>query len=308
MAVTRATSCLLYGDSGDGKTALIGELAEHVFATSGKITRLYCADPGGWRTVQPYVDLGIIEAIDCLSLQRPWEWTMAIVRGKVPTPLGAWVLDPERNAKVGMYAFEGFTGIADVLMQDLARKAAEGINIGGQAPATKFQEGDAKIAGNSPAHYGNVQTQLTMAAQESFHLAAEYVVWTALARRATDNDTNAPILGPQIVGKALTSEAPRWFAYTFRAMATPPDAITKKEGSHTLFFDDHTDITMPGAKGLGNSRAPLDAVRIPPITPASIVTALRLMKEASEGAEGKIRARLATAGVALPTNALPEDR
>jgi hypothetical protein len=133
-------------------------------------------------------------------------------------------------------------------------------------------------------------------------------MWTALARRATDNDTNAPILGPQIVGKALTSEAPRWFAYTFRTMATPPDAITRKAGTHTLFFDDHTDITMPGAKGLGNSRAPLDAVRIEPITPASIVKALAALKEASEGAEGKIRARLATAGVALPTNALPEDR
>lgn len=295
-------SILIYGDTGDGKTPMIGEYAEYLYRTEQRITRLYAADPGGWRTVQPYVDLGIIEIVDCLAYPRPWEWTMAIVKGKVPQP-GAdgqvrWVLDPARNARVGCYAYEGFTGICDVLMQDLARKAAEGINVGGQAPATRFQEGEAKIAGNSPAHYGNVQTQITMAAQESFGLDGADVIWTALARRASDNDTNSPILGPQIVGKALTSEVPRWFVYTFRIMAIPADPITKTAGRHTLYFEDHTDVTTPGAKGLGNSRLPLDAPRVEPVTPASLVTALERIKSASREAEVKIRERLA--GLPLP--------
>jgi GTPase SAR1 family protein len=78
-------SILLYGDSGDGKTALIGELAEYLFRTERKVTRLYNADPGGWATIQPYVNLGIIELIDCLAIPQPWEWLDAISRGKVPT-------------------------------------------------------------------------------------------------------------------------------------------------------------------------------------------------------------------------------
>jgi hypothetical protein len=183
-------------------------------------------------------------------------------------------------------------------MQDLARKAAAGTNIGGQAPAIKFREGEVSIAGNAPAHYGNVQLQLTMACQESFHLPDAYVLWTALARRASDNDTNATILGPQIVGKALTSEVPRWFVYTFRVMATPPDSLTKAAGKHVLLHEDHTDITMPGAKGLGNSRAPLDAPAVPPIEPASLVKALELIQSGTRAAEAAILRRLE--GMELP--------
>ena len=303
MAGRCRTSILIYGDTGDGKTPMIGEYAEFIWRTEQRITRLYSADPGGYETIRPYVDLGIVDPVDCLSYPRPWEWLMAIAKGKVPeaqptTGEARWVIDETRNAKTGVYAYEGFTGIADTLMQDLAKRAAEGRNIGGQSPAVMFQEGDTKIAGNSPAHFGNVQTQLTIAAQESFGHEGKDIVWTALARRASDNDTNAPILGPQIVGKALTSEVPRWFVYTFRIMGIPADPLTKQGAKHTLLFEDHTDITMPGAKGLGNSRLPLDAPRVEPVTPASLVLALEKIRSASREAEAKIRERLR--GVPLP--------
>lgn len=279
------------------KTALIGEYAEYLYRTEQRRTRLYCADPGGWATVEPYVRLGIIDAVDVVGVERPWEWLDAITRGKVLRG-EKWVLDEAANRDIGCYAFEGFTGIGDILMQDLSRKAGGGTNVGGQAPAVKFSEGEARIAGNSPAHFGTVQGQLTMACQESFHLTGADVIWTALARRASDNDTGSPILGPQIVGKALTSEVPRWFVYTFRVMAIPPDPLTKAPGRHILFLNDHSDITTPGAKGLGNSRIPLGADPIEPIEPASLVRALNVIENASREAEAKIRERLA--GLTLP--------
>jgi len=288
--------------SGDGKSALVGEYAEFIYRTEQKKTRLYNADPGGWQTIKPYVDLGIIDLVDCLGYPYPWEWLDAISKGKVPTPDGKWVLDEARNADIGCYAFEGFTGIADVLMQDLARKAGAGNNVGGQAPPVKFTERETKVAGNSPTHYGTVQTQLTMACQESFHLGEVDIIWTALARRANDNDTGSPILGPQIVGKALTSEVPRWFVYTFRVMGMPADALTKSPERHILFFNDHTDINTPGAKGLGNSRIPLGSTPIEPIEPASLVLALETIQSKSREAEAAIRGRLA--GIPLPNGRL----
>lgn len=285
-----ATTILLYGDSGDGKTAQVGALAEYVYLTLGKKkTRLYCADPGGWATIQPYVSLGIVEPIDCTGFPA-WEMLDAITKGKVRRD-GKWVVDVPED--LGAVAYEGYTGLADVLMQSLAKDASQNKNIGGQAPAVKFTQGDASFASNSPAHYGIVQTQLTVCSQESFRLPVDYVVWTATARRAADNDTTATILGPQIVGKALTSEVPRWFNYTFRLMAIPPDELTKRPGSHRLYFSDHTDMTLQGAKGLGNDRLPLDAEALPPyIEPASVVKALESIRAGSLSAEGKIRARL----------------
>ena len=285
-----STTLLLYGDSGDGKTAQVGELAEHVMITTGKRTRLYCADSGGWATVQPYVNLKVIEPIDCTNLPA-WEMLDAITKGKVLRG-GKWVEDLPPD--LGMIAYEGYTGLADLLMQSLAKDAAKGKNVGGQAPAVRFTQGEASFASNSPAHYGIVQGQLTTCSQESFRLPVEYVVWTATARRAADNDTTATVLGPQIVGKALTSEVPRWFHYTFRVMAIPPDELTKRPGSHRLYFSDHTDMTLQGAKGLGNDRLPLDADGLPPfIEPASVVKALDLIRRGSGQAEAKIAARLA---------------
>lgn len=240
--------------------------------------------------------------VDCLAYERPWEWIDAVTRGKVPTPEGKWVLDAARNTRVGAFAFEGLTSMGNTLMQDLARKAAKGINIGGQAPPIKFREGEVDVAGNSPAHFGNVQGQLTMACQESFHLPGEVdVIWTALAKRGSDNDNQATVLGPQLPGKALTSEVPQWFVYTFRVMSVPADALTGRKGRHILLVEDHTDITLPGAKGLGNSRTPLDAEAMKPIEPASLVGALEQIRSASRGAEEKIRGRLE--GLALPADA-----
>jgi hypothetical protein len=296
-------SILLYADSGFGKTAQIGEWAEHIYRMEQRITRLYCGDPGGFATIQPHVSVGIIEVVDIVGMPRPWEILDAISKGKVVDPGGRWVLDPARNARVGCYAFEGFTGFGDLLMQDLAKKAAGGVNVGGQNPNVKFTEGTTTVAGNAPSHYGTVQTQLTMAAQESFHLDGADVIWTALARRATDNDTNATILGPQIVGKQLTSEVPRWFNYTFRLNVVPADVLTKAKARHVLHVEDHTDLSMPGAVALGNSRIPMYVGEIDPIEPASLPKAILLLESKGREAESKLRERLG--GLPLPNEPAP---
>lgn len=300
---------LLYGDTGDGKTPMIGEYAEADFIRTGKITRLYAGDPGGWRTIIPHVRLGIIRVVPVRDLPFPWEWVDTISKGKLPVavpnqPNPKWIVDKAENDRTGTYAFEGMTAFADILMQDAAREAAAGRNIGGQPPAFKLQQGETKWAGNSQSHYGNVQTVMQMAIQESLRLPGN-VIWTAMAKRASDADLNSPILGPQLVGKAVTSDIPRWFVFTFRLMAIPGNDLTGKKAEHRIYFDDHEERNTSGAKGLGNLRMPLDAFdadaagndkNIPPyISPASIMEGIRLWREGAHRATNTLLARVTAA-------------
>jgi hypothetical protein len=307
-ALKEGISILLYGDTGDGKTTLIGEYAEDKFKRTGLITRVYTADPGGWRGLIPYVKLGIIEIVNLANMPQPWEWISEVIKGKLPVSVGSavnWVLDPAANARVGVYAFEGGTAFGDVLMQDMSRKNAEGQVVGPQPPNFRVTEGKVKWAGTSPSQFGSAQTVLTIAVQESFKLSGD-VIWTCMARRAGDADTTAPILGPQFVGKALTSDAPRWFVYTFRVTTIPGNEVMKTKTEHRLYIEDHAEVTtgvgadgkpaMNAQKSLGNSRMPLDGDEITPfVAPASVVKAINLIDQGGSTALEKIRARVAAA-------------
>lgn len=56
------SATLLVGPSGSGKTSLIGTYAEYVYEKTGKITRYYAADPGGYGDkVQALIGMGIIQ-------------------------------------------------------------------------------------------------------------------------------------------------------------------------------------------------------------------------------------------------------
>src|SRR5689334_8721312 len=77
---TKNLSILLFGNTGSGKTAQIGELAEYYFKKDKKTTRLYAADPGGWITIDPYIELGIIELVPYFG-DNPWFWIDNAVRG-----------------------------------------------------------------------------------------------------------------------------------------------------------------------------------------------------------------------------------
>jgi hypothetical protein len=303
-------SILLYGDTGKGKTTLIGEYAEDKFKKTGLKTRLYTADPGGWRSIVPHVKLGIIEVINLVGMPRPWEWISEVVKGKLPIGVGPdgmplWGIDAKANAAVGVYAFEGGTAFGDILMQDMSKRNAAGNVIGPQPPSFRVSEGTASWAGTSPAQFGSAQTVLTIAIQESFRLPGDKI-WTCMARRAGDADTTAQILGPQFIGKALTSDGPRWFTYTFRPDVIPGNEMLKTKTEHRLYIEDHMETTMgvgPDGKpamntqkALGNSRIPLDADPIVGyVSPGSVVKAIEMIEAGATLALERIRARVAAA-------------
>jgi hypothetical protein len=290
----------LYGDSGDGKTAQVGEFAKWLFKTTGgkidpktervvggKRTRLYSADSGGWSTVQPLVDVGIVEVVPLVTLPNPFSWVNKITLGMVPKVVGgkiAWVKDLEG---IGCVAFEGETAFSDRMMQAMADMAAAGINIGGDG-AFNFMDGDLKVGSNNRGHYMQAQSALSRAISQSQWMLPDdmFVIWTAMARRGED-DNQSQVLGPQAAGKALTNDLPRWFVYTFRLAAEP---VQGKGVVHRLYMEDHKDRDLKGAKGLGNARVPMmmneAKVKIPEfIEPASLVKAYEVVLAASAEAK-----------------------
>lgn len=294
-------SILEFGDTGDGKTVQFGELARSGFLTHGQKSRLYTWDEGGYRSIMPLVRKGIIDVVDCRGLSAPFDYLDKASQGLILDREQKWVKDP----LVGdLYAigFEGLTEGGDLLMREMSDMSAKGINIGG-AGAFNFTNGTLKVGSNNQSHYGQAQSHLSAVVKRSFRIPyndAEggYIVWTAAARRGADGDTGSTVLGPQIVGKALTSEVPRWFVYTFHLLSIPEDPLLKRKGEHRLYFRDHFDPATPGAKVLGNDRVPLGVDPLPAyISPADLPKALAMieakMREADLALDAQMTAVLA---------------
>lgn len=296
--MAKKQTILLYGRTRAGKSTQIGELAEYVWRNTKKKTRLYSIDKGGIDPLLPYVELGIIEPVlqeDC----DPWIFLNKAVRGYIRDKNGKWVLDKDANSQVGFFAFESMTAFADALMTSLAVKAADNVNIGGGA-SISFSVADSgeslKISGNNMSHYNVVQMRITEEVWQSQKLNADYIMWTASVSKDDDPNSTAKVLGPEVVGKKLTAEVPRWFNLSFRIDCTPASKMPPKPESHILYLGNSLDAAAGNAVSLGNTRIPLDAPVLPSsIEPASIVQALKMIDGSQSAALEKIAARLGLA-------------
>ena len=286
------TTILMYGRTNSGKTAQIGELAEYVFKTTGKKTRLYTADRGGTITIAPHISLGLVEAVE-MGSQDPWIFLNKAVRGYVKDEKGKWV--PGNNANIGLFAFESLRSFAESLMASMAEKAGQNVNIGGGSNVSFSINADGeslKISGSNMAHFGVAQSRITEEVWQSQRLDAPYILWTSSVSKDEDTTAAGKILGPDVIGKALTAEVPRWFNLTFRLDVIP--AQQGKPERHLLYLGNHVDAGAGNASGLGNTRLPLDAPKLEKniIEPASLVAALQLIDRGREAAIKAINERL----------------
>lgn len=288
----KAQTILLYGRTNAGKTPQIGLLAEHVYKTTGQRTRLYTADKGGTNTIRPYIELGIIEAIE-MANTSPWIFLNKAVRGMIRDPQGKWI--KADNSGVGFWAFESMRAIAEAMMLDMAQKSATGTNIGGGSNIAFQVQGDGetlKVSGSNMAHFGVAQARMTEEIWESQRLPGQFVLWTSSVSKEDDGLAAGKVLGPDVIGKALTSEVPRWFDYTFRIDVLP--AQQGKPERHILYLGNHIDVGAGNAAGLGNIRRPLDAPALVTntIEPANIVQALTTLDQGRDLAKDAIKLRL----------------
>jgi hypothetical protein len=282
---------LLYGRTRAGKTAQIGELAEHVMATLGKKSLVYTIDKGGTGPLIPYMELGLIDLV-CIDETDPWHFMNRVSNVFVRDEKGKWVKADLSN--YGMIGNESLTGFSDAFMASLAEKSAGGLNVGGAANVN-FVVNDGtdsmKIGGNNMGHYNVVQTQLLKEFWNSQRLDVPFIVWTASSTRDDDVNSSGKVIGPAVAGKALTSELPRHCDLCFRIDCTP--AQSGKPERHILYLGNSVDMAAGNATSLGNTRIPLGGPELPAtIEPASLVKALKLIEEAEKKAKEVIEKRL----------------
>lgn len=152
--------------------------------------------------------------------------------------------NPENGLdKIGLYAFEGLTAFANIMMAKMSDRAASGEKLGPDA-AVRLLDGKTWVGGSGLAHYGMAQRRVLDAIEKSRGLPC-YTCWTALQMRATDTDISLPVFGPEVVGKALTASVSRSFANSFNIAEVPTGGGKKERRLYITTWFDQQNPTIP---------------------------------------------------------------
>jgi hypothetical protein len=226
-----AAATLVYGDTGSGKTTLIGTFAKWVWRKFHVVTRLYTYDPGGYSDdILALVKLGIIEVwrvytrdpqglrgLPSETIQRAAQgwWPAEIDPATGESPLGIRLEEPPADLRFAM-AQDGLTSMCDWSMDDMGQRAAFG-TLGGEGSNLKtIESGDLKMGVGNRASVGFVQNKVRNWVLNS--LAVRNLVtaplFTALELKVLDSDRGLPLYGPKIAGQAKTTDVPAWFGAT----------------------------------------------------------------------------------------------
>lgn len=289
LTLPQELSVLLWGDTGHGKSTLIAELIEELYVQHGTTAAVFLADRG---SVKPYKLLAAHGAATLYTINggNPWLWVHHALRGEVRNEKTQTyeTVAGDGNEGVGLIVHEGLTAYAELLMSTMASMSSAGTNIGGEgAWNVTIREGSdsLKVGTSNMAHYGMAQLQI----REGVLAEKPPVphIYTAGARRG-ESAANTPILGPLVIGDALTGQLPRWMDYTFRC--------SMSGGKYHLHLSPHTDPQLgPRTVVLSNPRLPKAGtkVKVPAsIEPASLVKALRILAAREAAAAQELQARL----------------
>jgi len=257
-------STLVYGVSGSGKTTQVQELALWVENKTGKKTRLVSASGGGWTSILPAVEAGLVIPTYIRGRSFPVETLNKMTQGwwpEDPNDPTSRLIPPEKQPDwndIGGYAFDSMTECCEWMMSYLTNAEAAGdFKISSQP--MKFKDGDTFFGSPSMAHYGNIQTRISDFVTNSKGLRGMYVLWTALELKATDDNTRLPLYGPDVSGRAKTAIAPAWFDNTLHLYITGQGGLKKGKATRKLFLTTHfEDDQIPFvAKNRGHFSKPL---------------------------------------------------
>lgn len=277
-------SIALYGDTGSGKTTQIGVRAKAKYKREGKKTALFAADMGGFGSLIPLVNVGVIKVVSLLDTDDPWIWTNNAAEGRDAEGLA---LDPE---EFGFCAYDSATSLGEALLTNCANAPFQ---IGSQK-TQKFTvnrgEKTLQVGMTNENHFGVVQGFMLNQIWKSTWLTKKGpdVLWTFSILRGEGPD-QVPVLGPKLAGKALTAAIPKWFNYTFMLASVPELGAAPR---HILYLQEQPNEY--GSVSFGNSRYPLDAVTNLPISidPANIEEALEAVQVGQREAEDALREEL----------------
>lgn len=158
---------------------------------------------------------------------------------------------------IGVLLYEGMTGFAEKMMDNMSDRSAKGEKIG-EDIAVRFKDGNTDIGGVSRSAYGIAQRRIKRAVEYSRVVpGVDYVIWTAHKARGEDDVKRSPVFGPKIVGSAATDDVPRWFGPCLGVSKWPASGPKPAEFRVYLasYFEDFNQITKDVVH-VCNSRIP----------------------------------------------------
>jgi hypothetical protein len=217
-----------YGSSGAGKTAEILRLAKFVYKRTGKRLRLASCDGGGWKPLDGAIKAGLIEPWGVSAIENPRSVLRKLSQGFWPETvtrngtLGLVLRAPSSKTwdDIGALAIEGLTSIANIIMRDALNRQ---LKVAGDDPQAQFTEKvyvagldgkelsqDEKYSFASRGNYNDSQRAVYDIVTNYRSLPVAYVYTSALETRGEEEDTRKTIVGPAVIGKAVTSQVGSW--------------------------------------------------------------------------------------------------
>lgn len=250
-----AKSHLIYGETQSGKTTLIGLIARAHYQRTGKITRLIICDEGGPSAIQSEITDGIIEVVDMVGDDQPRSNLMWLAKGAWPSPVtGAIDQKSKLPENVGIVVLDSLTSAAALVMNNFIQS---GTKISQDVVAAAEEQG-LKFGVAAPSHYGAVHGFILQLITQMSSLPVDKVIFTALESKAEDIIDKQTILGPAIVGKALTGVIPSRMNRILHLEIVP--SADRKTRQYRIYFMPHVDQTI-GRVWPANLRLPLPVVQ-----------------------------------------------
>jgi hypothetical protein len=235
--ILKPRTLLMYGKSGVGKTSNLKMLAKWFYEKHKQKVRLVTSDGGGYEQFNDsdkLIERGIVDVFDntnrTLALQDIHRLAEGCWTEKGELERDSNILNTAYRAKkfekeeIGAYFVEGVESLSDVLLSHFSDQLTEG-RVGFK-DAWIYEEGDYKVAGLEPGHYGIVQREVHKIIVKKFEqLPVKLLVFTSkemLGLEVTSKQkktgekyavaTGEPVYGPSGPGVALTTKLPGWFA------------------------------------------------------------------------------------------------
>jgi hypothetical protein len=271
---------LFYSEPGAGKSRSLIEIIKQVQAL-GLDARVYIGDGSmvmySLAAETGHIDGSKLHLMDFTIRDYPFTTLQQITEGYWPVdpldPKSKMVrLTPQQVAQTGIWIYEGASVGGNYMMGDalggLAQRAADGEQLGQDAnvkfvddPSLKGPDGQPlyKYGGNSPAHFGIAQRHLLQDILRSKALPGEWVIWTAheriddgerggsFSKGQTGDKTRVgeKCIGPELIGKALTSNISRDFGNTLHfATATKKVADGQDPATGKTQYKDKTEYRV----------------------------------------------------------------
>lgn len=270
---------LVYGESGSGKTTWALQMAQYLWLKHHKKTRWYLGDGGGETIRQMITAYGgeiFIEIWEYPLWKHPFETTQKMVFGGWPLdtsdPTSKVVVPTNYDRLVdeyGLFVYEGLTVMSDYMMGDieggLAYRMAKGENLN-RDDSFRIVDGELKLGGNARTHYGFVQRRIPQLLKDNARVPI-FKIWTAHEQKSEADNTGEVVIGPDVVGKALTSRIMGSFGHSVHLTKAAKkikkkDPTTQREVEEVVaerraYTESHYDPNgMHFAKYLANVRIP----------------------------------------------------